>query len=256
MAGAFLHLRDTWNLGDRWCSPFDWFDWPEDAFAADIRKPVAAYDWAVLGGGKIFGGVSTYPGVNQDLRGRHIAWGVSTVQMFPFSLRYARARRLCRLVGSRDYGDRDYPWAPCPSCMSPEFDAPAAPEHDLVFYAHAGKTGKQGLSIPDSIPVLTNAATALPEALRFIASGRTVVTNSYHGTYWALLMGRNVLCIPFSGKFARFRLPPAYATPKNWLSRRHTAQAQPEMLALCRARTREFKDQVVAEINLMKGGRT
>lgn len=255
MAGAFLHLRNTWNLGDRWCSPYDWFEWPEDSVAGEIREPALEYKWAVLGGGKIFGGIATYPGVRRDNAALHIAWGVSTVQMFPLSLRYMRAQRICQLVGSRDFGDRDYPWAPCASCMAPGFNEPAKPEHDIVFYYHEGKTGKQRVSIPDGMPSLSNAASSLDDALRFIASGSTVVTNSYHGVYWSLLMGRKVLCIPFSNKFSRYRLLPAYASPRTWLSRLDTARAQPEMLSLCRTATVEFRDQVLRQIETFTNGR-
>lgn len=252
MSGAFLHLRNTRNVGDRWCSPFDWFDWPEDCFAHDLSAPARHYDWAVIGGGKVLGGLASYGAVLPERRAQHIAWGVSTVQSFPISLRYWRARRLVRIVGSRDYGDRDYDWAPCASCMSPDFDNLPAPEQDVVFYSHGGKTARQGIEIPREMLSASNVDfDDLGQALRFIARGKTVVTNSYHGTYWALLMGRKVLCVPFSGKFARYRLPPAFSTPKDWLSELGKAVAQPDMMDLCRARSREFHGMVLKEVERM-----
>ncbi len=240
---VFQHLRDTKNIGDRWCSPYDYFDWPK-AKARDIREKSDAFDFGIYGGGKIFGGFPKYAGVQKDSAAFQVAWGVSTVQKFPISLRYARARRMMDVVGSRDYGDTRFPWVPCASCMASGFDAPAEPIHDVVFYFHGGKTQKQGIEIPNTIPSLSNNVGSLKEALAFIASGRTVVSNSYHGVYWGLLMKRRVLCIPFSNKFNAYRQAPAYATPKNWLNKLESAVARPEMLELCRARTLEFKAEV------------
>lgn len=248
MSIVFQHLRDTPNLGDRWCSPFDWFEWPEDAQARDLRTRGAPYDVGIYGGGKIFGGLSTYDGVRAADAKLNIAWGVSTVQAFPVSLRYARAKRMCDVTGSRDFGDRGYDWVPCASCMAPAFDAPPPPDHDVVFYGHGGMTAKQGLTPPASMPTLTNNADTLDSALAFIASGRTVVSNSYHGVYWALLMGRRVICVPFSKKFNNYREAPAYATPRNWLDRLDTAVARPDMLALCRAASRSFYEDTLRRI--------
>ena len=240
---AFQHLRDTKNIGDRWCSPFDYFDWG-DATVRDIRTPGTPYEVGIYGGGKIFGGLPKYKGVTIKPGTPQIAWGVSTVQNFPISVRYAKARRIMTHVGTRDYGDKRFPWVPCVSCMATGFNDPASPVHDVVFYFHGGKTNKQGISIPNHIPSMSNNAGSLDKALAFIASGRTVVSNSYHGTYWALLMRRRVICVPFSKKFSAYRLPPAYATPRNWLDKLDQGLAQPDMLAMCRDRTLEFKAKV------------
>lgn len=240
---AFLHLRDTANIGDRHCSPFDYFDWP-DAEAHDLSVADVAYDVGIYGGGKIFGGLSKIAKPQGKTDAKRIAWGVSTVQSFPISPKYAQSRKLFDLVGSRDYGDKRYDFAPCVSCMSPLFDAPAEPEHDVVFYYHGGKTAQQKINIPSTIPSLSNNCASLAEALSFIASGRTVVSNSYHGVYWALLMGRRTICIPFSGKFSAFRSAPYYSTPKRWINDLDHAVARPEMLTQCRKATHDFKTKV------------
>lgn len=237
----FQHLRDTLNIGDRSCSPYDYFDWP-DATVSDIRaEDTPNYDVGIYGGGKIFGGLTTYKGVTRRPGAVNIAWGVGTSQAFPISPRYTLAKRRMDLVGSRDFGDDRYEYAPCPSCISPLFDAPAPPEHEVVFYKHAGKTDGMKISIPDSIPTLDNRCDTLARSLAFIASGATVVSNSYHGVYWGLLMGRKVICLPFSKKFNGYRLKPHYATPQNWQQEIPNGRAQPEMLALTRKATHRFK---------------
>ena len=212
----------------------------------DMREASSPYDACVFGGGKIFGGLAEAAGVNTTGAPLHIAWGVGTRQTFPISPKYRRARQLCDLVGSRDWGDQRYDFAPCASCMSTLFDAPSDPEHDVVFYWHGGKTQKQNIHIPDTMPSMANNVGSLEEAIRFIASGKTVVSNSYHGVYWSLLLGRKTICVPFSNKFSAYRLPPAYATPHTLRSKLDSGIAQPQMLELCRTATLAFKDKAVS----------
>ena len=244
MTLTLLHLRDTPNIGDRWCSPFDWFDWPMGTTVRDLRKPGEDYDVGIYGGGKIFGELGPSPGISRKPGNIHIAWGVSTLQKWPISLKYSRSRGLCDLVGSRDRGDKRYLYAPCSSCMAPHFDNPPAPIHETVFYYHAWKTDRQGIALRDEIPVWANNSGSLDEALSFIASGHTVVSNSYHGVYWALLMGRRVVCLPFSNKFSQYHLPPYYSTAEAWFTDRYKGLAWPEMLSECRASTKSFKARV------------
>lgn len=241
----FQHLRQTANVGDFSCSPFDYFDWG-DATVKDMREVSAPYEASVFGGGKIFGGLAQAEGVNKDRTPLHVAWGVGRRQTFPIPAKYWRASKLCDLVGSRVWGDSRYDFAPSARCMSPLFDADITPEHDLVFYWHGGKTKGQNIRIPDDMPQKANNLGTFEDSVRFIASGKTVIFNSYHGVYWSLLMGRKTICIPFSNKVNAYRLPPAYATPKNWLTKLDTGIAQPKMLATCRTATKAFKETVDA----------
>ncbi|MGF1635377.1 MAG: hypothetical protein ACFCVE_16135 [Phycisphaerae bacterium] len=105
----------------------------------------------------------------------------------------------CDLVGVRDWG-QPFDWVPCVSCLSPAFDDPGEPEHDVVVYRHKDPKSDR---IPRDLgwPSLTNRA-GFNEVIRFLKSGRTVVTSSYHGVSWATLLGRKVVvCSPFSSRF-------------------------------------------------------
>ncbi|KJZ19665.1 polysaccharide pyruvyl transferase family protein [Loktanella sp. S4079] len=246
----FQHLRDTPNVGDRSCSPYDYFDWG-DATVSDLRKDdTPSYDIGIYGGGQVFGGLSRYAGVMREQSALNIAWGVGTNQTFPISPRHMRSKRKMDIIGSRDYGDNRYTYAPCPSCMSPLFDKVTEPTHEVVFYSHAGKSPKMKLQVPDHIPVKDNLCGSLDEALSFIASGQTVVSNSYHGVYWALLMGRKTICVPFSNKFKGYRLAPHFASPSNWFDELDNGKSYPEMLEMMRGATLSFKskvDEAIAE---------
>ena len=198
----------------------------------------------VYGGGKILGSLHAKAAAAKSRSLLRIGWGLSSVQSSRFSLKYFRSQRVLDLIGTRDWGDSRFEYAPCTSCMSQEFNTPAAAQHELVFYLHAGKTQGMGLQVPDGVPVMTNTGASLADALQFIASGNTVVSNSYHGVYWTMLMGRKAVCIPFSNKFSAYRLPPAIATVDNWRQVVKEAVAHSDFLGLSREATQTFKTMV------------
>lgn len=80
-------------------------------------------------------------------------------------------------------------------------------------------------------------------AIRFIASGRVVLSNSYHGVYWGLLLGKKVLCVPFSNKFYNYRINPGYASGPEWFQSLDKAQGSDEMLDLCRDGAAAFESK-------------
>ena len=70
----FQYLRQTDNIGDRSCSPYDYFTL-QNATVSDIRHDdTPDYDVGVYGGGKIFGGLSHYDGVRRGPGQVNIAW--------------------------------------------------------------------------------------------------------------------------------------------------------------------------------------
>jgi hypothetical protein len=242
---VFKHIRNTDNIGDRSCCPLDYLPFT-DAVAMDLDEPTPRCDVVIFGGGKIFGSLASKLTPNDRLSGQRIAWGVSTVQTNPLSIKYALSRRSMTLIGSRDFGDQRYDFAPCVSCMSPLFDKSYDAQHPVVLYMHHGKTSKMGMDVPANIPVLDNHCETLASVIAFLGSGETVVSNSYHGVYWALLLGKRVLCVPFSRKFHHYRLPPGYAGPKDWMNRLAGARRQDEMLDICRESTVRFEKRVRA----------
>jgi hypothetical protein len=242
---VFKHLSKTQNIGDRSCSPYAHIaDLSSEITPLDLYDPTPPCDAVVYGGGKIFGSLHASLNANDRQAARRIAWGVSTVQTNPLSLRYFLSRKSMHLIGSRDFGDTRYDYAPCVSCMSPIFDEPFKIEHDVVFYAHHEKTQQMHLHVPSHIPTMDNHAASMEEAVRFIGSGHTVVSNSYHGIYWALLLGRHVLCVPFSNKFHHYRLSPGYARASDWVKSLKMARRHDEMLGLSRQATAKFQLKV------------
>jgi hypothetical protein len=148
------------------------------------------------------------------------------------------------IVGTRDYNDKRYEYAPCVSCLSPLFDIQYPIERDVVFYMHHDKTYDHNRHIPEIVPRIDNHCTSMADAIAFLGSGQTVVSNSYHGVYWALLLGRRVLCLPFSNKFLGYRFTPGYSELKSWQKDINKARSHPEMLELSRSATINFERRV------------
>jgi hypothetical protein len=146
------------------------------------------------------------------------------------------------LVGLRDW-DVGARWVPCASCLHPALDRHRddPPRHELVFADHpkffAIEAGRA--------PKLSNLENDIDTLVAFIASGRSVVTSSYHVAYWGVLLGRRVVVAPWSTKFLRFKWPVELAADLDGLSH-HLARARayPEALAEARAANLAFAADV------------
>ncbi len=193
-----------------------------------------------------------------------------TIEQFPYD-NYVKG---WDLVGVRDDGVA-YDWVPCASCMHPAFDRDYAIEHDFVVYSH----GKFELKLK-GFPQLSHTETSMERVLAFLGSGETVLTSSFHGAYWATLLGRKVLAFPFTSKFMTLKHPigiypdPRWQIPRwRWrpftetflnklvfelkFSKRYRCQTRhwqqyldrtqifPEALSECRQRNQEFYHRIL-----------
>lgn len=266
-----LHLRDRLNPGDWHSAPLLYFD-PGCPFeVADLAQAGATTKGPViLGGGGLLGNEAFKPSVERILGGAKesvVTWGLGhNGHRYPFRYRvsYRGLKRLrsylrwllvilkfkplyydlgldyaplapllsqVKVNGVRDYGC-GHEWVPCASCMHPAFDRlrDRRPTHPVVVYEHPDF---MQLDVP--WPKRANRDLTLVEALEFLASGEVIVTSSYHGAYWGVLLGRRVVCVPWSTKFMAFRHRPTLAIEmlglevQCWRARRY-----PEALKQCR----------------------
>lgn len=239
---VFQHKKNTANIGDQVCTPARWLPFGDNSVQI-IGETVPPCDVAVFGGGQIFAAVVDAI-VHQAAAARHcVTWAIGMRAAKRKVPQVAEFKARTTLIGCRDIDIPDTTYVPCPSCLAPGLSAPPAPQHAVVMYLHAKKS--DDVERPFGIPRHTNYQGGLDDALSFIASGETVVTNSFHGTYWAMLMGRRVLCLPFSGKFNGFARMPALADPGNWQGDLSRAYALPGYLEECRAATAAFHAKVM-----------
>jgi len=273
-----LHHASNHNVGDRQCRPLDHFAplmhprlraVPMDLLDRGVARLKSSY--VILGGGgllnpwcwtRIIG-----PLLERD--NRVIAWGIGHHHDNVPAHRYPGARwkdwRGSETSYAVDYplhrffvcGVRDvYPgmaYAPCVSCMSPLFDRPPAPRHEVVVYWHG--VLPRPAPVAAGVAAMSNVGDAdLAHALAFLASGEVVVTNSYHGLYWATLLGRRVLLYePWCTKFDMFPYSARQCDSGNWRQRIAHARAWPDALAECRAASEGFARQVFTAIHKQLG---
>jgi hypothetical protein len=196
----FLNHRRENNLGDLYSSPQLYFDFGPGAVAADITEEMnsgelsRSADAIIYGGGTLAGRAQRHavkPGTLKILWGG----GVTTRGMLAAQPRGHNAKGFT-LYGRRDSGFKEGEFVPCVSCMHPAFDRGYPVQHEVVYYGHSVYSPLEGRT-----PRMLNHGAPLRSVIELLGSAETVVTSSYHGMYWALLLGRKVVTIPFGSKF-------------------------------------------------------
>lgn len=231
------------NVGDIASSPALYFDFKRCWDVCDFGEVfvpgrVRADVPCVVGGGGVFHLVGALDEAVRVCGRPLIGWGVGhNVHGGGFES-YGSVADKFDLLGVRDWKMK-YPWVPCVSCMSALFDRARFAVHEHVVFDHTYfRTGITGL------PTMENHGVAFSDVLDFLASGETVITSSYHGAYWAALLGRRCLvCRPFSSKFAlsRYRVP--FVGSDSWCGVR--GLRFPDALYECRRANEKFAAKVV-----------
>lgn len=209
MRPIFVNIKASdkyYNLGDVASSPLNYFDWDVDTACLtavpDNDQPL------VLGGGGLLM-PSTTDWLRKQLDKREIAfWGAGLnypLGPVPDNLLMLLDRCRTKLVGLRDRlfarDVRQGRYIPCASCMHPAFltHRRFKPGREAVVYRH-------GATAPymTDLPCLTNTDRdmTLEHIITFLSSAEVVITDSYHGAYWAHLLGRKV--IVWKGNAMRF----------------------------------------------------
>jgi len=215
-----LHRKTKNNIGDYLCNPSRYFEFTNLESGEIRRNNFDITDSAlIIGGGglihksfnkNIIASIEKKPkvtalwGVGHNFTERH----VSKAQEYPW---YPKWLENCNLIGIRDYvKDRlDY-YLPCVTCMHSAFDKTYNIQHDYVYYTHAYKSNLQ----PEQVkyPFMQNNESDMNKVIKFLGSADTVITDSYHGAYWAQLLGKKVIVKSWSVKFDYLKHPVKYIT--------------------------------------------
>jgi hypothetical protein len=238
-----VHHLATTNLGDLNAAVSKYFDLGCEVrdIWADPPEPESA---VIYGGGGLLH--ECYQGIIRDRAlipwAKTILWGIGTNTHGVEDDPYPDWIDNC-FVGMRDYGTK-YRWVPCASCMSPLFDVKREPSCKVVVYRHARDSVLPSINAPTMENVIEDAASAevgLERALNFLGSGHYVVTDTYHGAYWATLLGRKVILYPFATRHRKFKHKPSMLERhQDWREGRPMAKVYPEALEECREANRRF----------------
>ena len=210
-----LHIRGSGNIGDRVSGPLDYFALGGDVVKMDVaaflRKPPTFRPRMVVAGGGAWKRDLAKVAAHPALKGvPKVAWGVGVTSRKLAPMPENSHTR--RAAGWDLYAHRDVGLAgryvPCASCMHEAFNRRYATEHEAVYYGHGAL---MPLNFAKGIgPHMTNLTDSMEEAIAFLGSGEVVVTSSYHGAYWARLLGRHVAMLPRGSKFWHLPKPPKY----------------------------------------------
>jgi hypothetical protein len=247
-----IYRADPTNVGDAMCAPMRAIAFEGAAIDILTVQPEQLSGLVVVGGGGLIAETFAAP-MRRIAQTRHqltglVAWGVGESllidrrggMVMPYAGALPDYLDAFDLVGLRDYGT-GYRWVPCASCLLPEFDLHYAPaSHPFVIYEH------KRIRIPiDGFPMRTNTGNDFGAVLAFLASGETIITNSYHGAYWATLLGRRVIAVANMSKMYRLKHAPIIARPDRWRRVADLTSTYPDALAECRAANLGFHKEVL-----------
>ena len=147
------------------------------------------------------------------------------------------------LIGIRDWieGYEKY-YLPCVSCLHPAFDKEYESKREVVYFTHAFKSK---FTNPETLPYMKNNEMDFDKVIEFLGSAKTIVTDSYHGAYWAQLLGKNVQVASWSVKFNHMKHQPHFI---NSINDKYTKKknAVDGFLQECRELNNEFYQKFLA----------
>jgi hypothetical protein len=258
---------DKGNAGDWHSPPFKYFDFHSSKYkdiANDFKQREGI---VVVGGGGL--GIKTFKRFLPSLRSSSsvlIGWGVG-VDEFVDKDQIIKDQGYDLIggwfdsfdeVGIRVYSKEleskeNYRWVPCSSCMSDLFSKYKSrkPESSVGVYSHK----RVLLSGFRDSSRMTNSGDNLEEKLEFLSRHEYIVTNTYHGVYWATLLGRKVVCLPFKSGLFSFKHKPAYSTGAVTDQVLHKATSYPDSLEECRNQNIQFFDYLREKYPQLKKSR-
>ena len=230
-----MFRADKTNCGDWWSLPAHYFTFPSESQVVEINdytNEQLKSGSIIIGGGRLIG-----PAFKQlefllaQKNIKKIGWGLGNNMLdnkktgyVSHSVPFPKYVENFDLLGVRDY-IHGYRWVPCASCMHPAFSKKYEIKHDIVIFEHK--------RIPINIkgfPKLNNTGNDIEKILSFLGSAETVITNSYHGAYWAILLGRKCIVFHFSSKFYGFKHKPSIGQIHEWRSLLDKATVHKEAL--------------------------
>lgn len=216
-----MHRLNTQNSGDLLCAPYLYFKELEVNDKIDISgflsynifntnkwtKSLIENDIILGGGGFLDREYFEHSLKMLQLlmkKGRKVVpWGIGhNNPTFKVSSKFYNQIKNFKLVGIRDYGIKGTEWVPCVSCMNPIFDDTFESKIEIGIIEH--EHIKINSDLPPEFPTINNNV-QFKTMIEFIGGLETLITNSYHAMYWAMLMKKKVIVIPNSSKMFSFK---------------------------------------------------
>lgn len=219
----FIHRVDKNNLGDYYSSPYHYYDFTDfETHVHDIgqfkrNKNLKKLEDGiiVIGGGGLLNRHSFKAfGKIMHLDNPKVIWGIGFHDKACKTLRLFNKSDMC---GIRDF-IKEERYLPCASCKLGGLDKYNIIDSEkIVFYSHFQykiRNVNAKYSHYD-----THSFNLIDDLLKFLGDSKIVVTSSYHGAYWAQLMNKKVILVPWgSEKFHYFKNTPIKSNNLNYNS--------------------------------------
>lgn len=212
----FVNRVDYKNTGDYVCSPLLYY-WDFFKDYTIVRHDIDSLDFnsihkddiVILGAG---GMINVTDSFNENIEKildsceTVIGWSIGFNSHHGFNPKQSLIASLSRfkLLGIRDYNHSSgIRYLPCVTCKLPDLEKTSSIKRKIGAIAH-----KDFPVNGHDIELISNSS-SIDEITDFIASSETILTSSYHITYFCQLMKKKVVLInAFSEKFDSFKYPP------------------------------------------------
>ena len=257
----FVRCLDTRNTGDMNCGPDLYFQEFIDKYTCFFHNLenvcfdiIEKNDWVIIGGGGLFENcLLLQSSINRILaRCEHvISWGTghnihTPGSMYDWNMEPAIDYNKFYLFTSRDWNYEEDRFCPCVSCMMPML----SDEYDLK--KKIGIIEHHEISINEfEFPRIKNTY-PVEAIIKFIGESEVILTSTYHGAYWALLMQKKVILYkPFSSRFGYWKYKPTLYS--GGLEKDiKLAITYPQVLEEYRELNINFKNEIITEIERLR----
>lgn len=189
----FTNIRFPGNVGDYWTAPTKYYKFPfnfEHLHFMNILENFDMKNYIVIigGGGLITTKENHLQNIIENLveNNKVIFWSVGSNTLNENIGFDILNHPNVKLVGIRDIVfNLPFKYVPCVSCKHELFDKEYI-GNGIGLVEHVNST------IPLDFPRIKNN-TIIEEFIEFIGSKETIISTTYHGTYWAQLLNKNVL---------------------------------------------------------------
>lgn len=241
-----IFRADSTNVGDWYCPPFRYLPLytQQQIDIYNIKDELPSSPILLIGGGGLIS--PSFPQLQKLVQAKNkltIGWGIGHNMIVdkkplgyipPCELKFPDYINDFGLLGIRDYTEK-YTWTPCASCFYEGFNKQYQAKHEIIVYEH--KRVPLGI---EGFPLMTNEGNNITKILAFLGSGNVIITNSYHGAYWAILLGKRVVVIPFSSKCYGFKYQIPSCKPNGWKKQINKTECHPNALSECRQANLDF----------------
>ncbi len=209
-----LKVQGSGNQGDKLCSPFDYFEAPEEVIPINICHALPDFtkkDMVVIGGGGLIDYSAKW---NRRIEkvfeqaGSVFIWGAGYNRHYdtldhPSLDLWKHQYNPNHFIGLRDYTS-SFQWVPCVTCMNSKFDRRRRDNVTGTSFLYLRHPDRPKQDYSNQISNL-DSFDSIVEAIR---KHENIISETYHGAYWSLLLNKHVILLsPFSTRFDGFPFP-------------------------------------------------